>query len=68
MTTMSTEAGPSRPELELLLAAALRAAEAAVPPAEAAHRRVTNALIGWLLVLAVAVGAYDLALVAGVLG
>ena len=62
MTTTSTEAGPSRPEIEMLLAAALRAAESAVPPAQRAQQRVTTALVGWLLACSVAVGAYDVTL------
>ena len=58
MTTMSVEAGPSRPELELLLAAAVRASQAAVPPAQ----RATSRLVGWLLSAAVVVGTYDVSL------
>ena len=62
MTTMPTEAGPSRPELELLLAAAVRASQAAVPPAERARERVTDLIVGWLLLLAVLIVGYDVLL------
>ena len=62
MTTMPTEAEPSRPEIDLLLAAALRASQAAVPSAERARQQVTDTLVAWLLALAVVVGIYDVVL------
>ena len=65
MTTMTEHAGtgPSAPELQLLLAAAARASQAAVPPDERARQQVTDRLVGCLVAVAVSVAAYDVALV-----
>ena len=57
MTT--TTQPPSGVELQLLMAAAARAADSAVPPAERAQQRVTALVLGWLGPLAAAIAVYD---------
>lgn len=64
MTTTTYDAGPSRPELEMLLRAAVLAASPQEHGREQA-RRTTGSLLKGLALVAAVLAAYDLALLVG---
>lgn len=64
MTTTTYEGGPSRPELEMLLRAAARAATP-VEHGREQGRRVTRSMLTGLALLAGTVALYDLTLLVG---